>query len=224
MHLVEANVKNQTGYGAILILGSAVLLVVGVIHPSAVPFGDRAALARMAIIDALAHSLAIVGAWLVLVGLVGLSRLLGIQRVTVAAALVAMALATAGIVVAAACDGFVVPKLADQWLAADRIGRDTLQELVRFCVLLASSLTRIYLLLGTTAMALWSWAIYRDRLSRGLPWVGVVVAVAGFATLFGGPAYVHVHELLALILGQSVWMILTGLMLIQHGGKLTPTT
>ena len=216
--------NNQTGHGAMLILGSAILLLMSVIHPSAVPFGDSAALARMAVIDALAHGLAIVGAWLVLVGLVGLSRLLGFQRVTVTAALVAIALATAGIVVAAACDGFVVPKLAEQWSGADSIARDTLKELVRFCVLLASSLTRIYLLLGTTAMALWSWAIHRDGLSRSLPWVGVAVAVAGFATLFGGPAYVNVHELLALVLGQSVWMILAGLMLIKHGKESPPVT
>ena len=56
--------RNETGYGVMLICGSAVLVVMGVIHPSAVPFGDSAALGRMAFMDALAHSLAILGAWL----------------------------------------------------------------------------------------------------------------------------------------------------------------
>lgn len=170
--------RHQAGYGATLISGSAVLLVVGVIHPSAIPFGDSAALARIAFIDALAHSLAILGAWLVLVGFVGLSRMLGLQRVTVLAALVALALLASAVVVAAALNGFVVPKLAAEWVEADSIARGSLRQLIQFCALLASSLTRIYLLLGAIAISLWSWVIYRDGLSRGLAWIGAVVGVA----------------------------------------------
>jgi hypothetical protein len=170
----------------------------------------------MALIDALAHSLAILGTWLVLLGLVGLSRMLGLHRVTVMAALVAFALATLGVVVAAALDGFVVPKLAEQWLEADNIARGNLKQLVRFCVLVASSLTRIYLLLGAVAISLWSWVIYRDRRAQGLPWVGAVVCVAGIAMLIGGPAHVSAHEVLALIVGQTVWMFLAALLMIRR--------
>jgi hypothetical protein len=94
------------------------------------------------------HSLAILGTWLVLVGLVGLSRMLGLKRVTVMAALVAFALATFGVLIAAAFDGLVVPKLAQQWVDADTLARGDLKQLMRFCVLIASPLTRIYLLLG----------------------------------------------------------------------------
>jgi hypothetical protein len=202
----EVHMRQETGYGATLIAGSAVLLVMGVMHPSAIPLGDSGALARMAFIDRLAHSLAILGTWLVLVGLVGLSRSLGLQRVTVMAALLAFALATVGVVVAAALDGFVVPKLAEQWAEADTIARGDLVQLIRFSVLIASSLTRIYLLLGAVAISLWSWVIHRDRQSQALPWVGAVVCVAGIAMLIGGPSYVSAHEVLALVAGQTVWM------------------
>jgi hypothetical protein len=210
-------VRHETGYGATLISGSAVLLVMGVMHPSAIPFGDNAALARMAFIDAVAHSLAILGTWLVLVGPVGLSRMLGLQRVTVLAALVAFALLALAVVVAAALDGFVVPRLTEQWMNVDSSARGDLRQLIQFCVLLASSLTRIYLLLGAIAISLWSWVIYHDRLSRGLAWVGAVVGVVGIATLFGGPAYVSVHEVLALVAGEAAWMILAGLLMIHRG-------
>jgi hypothetical protein len=111
----------------------------------------------------------------------------------------------------------VVPKLAAEWANVDSISRGSLGQLIQFCVLLASSLTRIYLLLGAIAISLWSWAIYRDRLSRGLAWIGAVVGIAGIATLFGGPAYVSVHELLALVAGQAVWMVLAGLLMIRRG-------
>ncbi len=49
--------------------------------------------------DVFAHSLAILGTWLVLLGLIGLSRRLGVERVTVIAALVAFALASTAVVV-----------------------------------------------------------------------------------------------------------------------------
>jgi hypothetical protein len=189
----------------------------GMIHPTAIPLGNSAALARLTFIDGVAHSLAILGIWLVLVGLVGLSRILGLQRVPVLAALVAFALVALAVVVAAALDGFVVPRLAAQWENANSVARDTLKQLILFCVLVASSLTRIYLLLGVIAVGLWSWVIYRDRLSRGLIWIGAVVVCAGIATLFGGPVYVGVHELLALVAGQAVWMILAGMLMIRRG-------
>jgi hypothetical protein len=208
--------RHETRYGATLIAGSAVLLVMGVIHPSAIPFGDSGALARMAFIDRLAHSLAILGAWLVLVGLVGLSRILGLQRVTVTAALLAFALPTFGLMVAATFDGFVLPVLAEQLMDADSIARSDLQQLIRFCVLVASALTRVYLLLGAVAISLWSWVVHRDRLSQAIPWAGAVVAAAGIATLFGGPAYVSVHEVLALVVGQTVWMVLAASLMIRR--------
>ncbi len=197
-----------------LLAGSGVLLVMGVLHPSAIPWGDDTALARAAVIDAIAHSLAILGTWLVLVGLVGQSRMLGLQRVPVMAALVAFALATAAVVVAAAIEGFVVPQLAQQWTGADLVAGGDLKRLVRFCVLTASALTRVYLLLGAVAIALWSWVIYRERLHRGLPWVGAVVCAAAIAMLIGGSPFISAHEVLALVAGQAVWMFLAALLLI----------
>lgn len=208
--------RHETRYGASLIAGSVVLLIMGVIHPSAIPFGDGGALARVAFIDRWAHSLAIVGVWLVLVGLVGLSRMLGLQRVTVTAALLAFALPTVGLMAAATFDGFVLPVLAEQWIDADSLARGELKELIRFCVLVASSLTRVYMLLGAVAISLWSWVVHRDRLGQALPWAGAVVAAAAIATLFGGRAYVSAHEVLVLVIGQTVWMVLAALLMIRR--------
>jgi hypothetical protein len=210
--------RHEAQYGVILISGSALLLVMGLMHPSAIPFGDQEALAHMTLVDAVAHSLAILGTWLLLVGQVGFARMLGLQRTVVMSALVASTLAAAGVVIAAALDGFVIPKIAEQWMSGGDNARADLQQLIRFCVLVASSLTRIYMLLAAVAMSLWSWVIHRDHLSLGLPWVGGVVGLAGIATLFGGPAYVSVHELLAMVLGESVWMVWAGVLMIRKRG------
>ena len=74
-----------------------------------------------------------------------------------------------------------------------------------------------------TAILLWSWVVYRDRLSTGLPWVGAVVAAAGIATLLGGPAYVSVHELLALVAAQSAWMVWAAVLMIRNRTTVDPT-
>jgi len=207
--------RNETTYGAILVSGSAVLLVMGMVHPSAIPWGDAAALSRMTAIDEFAHGLAILGTGLVLLGLVGLSQMLGLQRVPVMAALIAFALASAAVVVAAALDGFALPALAQQWTEVDRIAGDDLKRLVRFCVLAASALTRIYLLLAAVAIALWSWVISRVRLNSPLPWVGAMVSVAAMAMLIGGSPFVSAHEVLVLVAVQAVWMLLAALLMIR---------
>ena len=211
--------RKETAYGKILLGGSAVLLVMGVTHPSSIPWGNDAALDRLATIDGVAHSLAILGTGLTLLGLVGLSRMLGLQRVRVTAALVAFGLACSAVMVAAALDGFALPAIAQQWTEADKIAGDDLKRLVQFCVLAASSLTRIYLLLGAIAIALWSWVIQRDRLDSALPWVGSVVCIAGIAMLIGGSPFISAHEVLALVAAQTVWMLLAALLMIRGSAE-----
>lgn len=209
--------RNETAYGAILLSGSAVLLVMGVMHPGAIPWGNHAALAHLAVIDAFAHGLAIVGTGLTLVGLTGLSRMLGTQRIAVTAGLVAFMLASSAVMVAAALDGFVLPTIAQQWTEADTIAGGDLRRLVWFCVLTASALTRIYLLLGAIAITLWSWVIHRDRLDSALHWVGAMVCIAGIAMLIGGSPFISAHEVLALVAVQAVWMVLAALLMIRRG-------
>ena len=82
-------------------------------------------------------------------------------------------------------------------------------------MLVASSLTRIYLLLGAVAVAMWSWVIRAQGLSRGLPLLGAAVALAALGTMLGGPAYFSAHLVLLLALVQSAWMVWAGVMMIR---------
>ena len=209
--------RPEKTYGLALIASSLVLLVMSVIHPGHLP-PTRHALEQVGLVAAIAHSLAILGVWLALWGLAGLSRFLGWERPMVVGALIAYALPAAGITVAAALDGFVIPTLALQALDADDATRGTLHSLIGFCVLTASSLTRIYLLLGAVAIAMWSWAIRPSDGSRGLPVLGALVALAALGTTFGGPAYISVHILMVLVLVQSAWMVWAGLLLLGRAG------
>ena len=208
--------RENSVYGTALIGGSALLIAMGLIHPTGAQLlASRETFEHVALINYAAHSLAIAGAWLAMVGLGGFSRLLGSARPVVTAAFLGFALTAVAVIVAAGLDGFVVPQLARRWFDADPASRAALRELMRFCVLIASTLTRIYMVLGSAAVLLWSLGVWNARLSRGLPWVGVLVAVAAVAVTIGGPPFVSVHELLALVLCQAAWMIWAGIILIR---------
>ena len=207
--------REQKIYGRVLIASTLVLLMMSASHPSSLP-PAREALEHIAIVDAIAHSLAIIGVWLALWGFFGLSRSLGFERPVVIGALLAYALSAAGITVAAALDGFVIPQLALQALDADDATHATLWTLIHFCVLTASALTRIYMLLVAVAIAMWSWVIREQGRSRGLPVCGALVALAAVGTTFGGPAYISVHVLLLAVAVQSVWMVWAGVLMIRQ--------
>ena len=202
-------------YGYVLIASSAVLLVMGAIHPGSLP-STRDALEHVGLIARIAHSLAIVGVWLAFWGLAGLSRFLGLERPMVVGALLAFVMPAAAVTVAAALDGFAVPALALRALDADEATRSSMHSLIGFCVLVASSLTRIYLLLGAVAVAMWSWVMHEQKRGRGLPVLGAMVGLAAIGTTFGGPAYISAHMVLLLVLVQSAWMVWAGIMLIRQ--------
>ena len=210
--------RQEKTYGLALIASSLVLLVMGLTHPGRLP-ATREALEHVGLISAFAHSLAIIGVWLALWGLAGLSRYLGLERPMVIGALAAFAIPAAAVTVAATLDGFVIPQLALQALDADDSTRDAMHTLIGFCVLVASSLTRIYMLLGAVAIAMWSWVIREQRWSGGLPVLGAAVALAAIGTAFGGPAYISVHTVLLLALVQSGWMVWAGVLMIRQSGK-----
>ena len=208
--------RQNTFYGSALMGGSLLLLAMGLTHPTGARlFTTREALADFTFIDHVAHGLAIAGVCLAVVGLAGFSRFLGTTRPTVTAAFVTFAMTASALIVAPALDGFVVPQLANRWFDADAPTQATLRQLIIFCVSIAGVLTRLYMTLGAMAILLWSFAAWRVRLSRVLPWLGAFVAVAGLAASLGGPPMVSVHELLAVALGQALWMAWAGVAMLR---------
>src|SRR5690348_11059262 len=98
--------KPNTLYGAALIGGSAMLIAMGITHPTGAHLlTTRTELEEFTPIDQIAHGLAIAGMWLWAVGLTGFTTLLGPTRPGVVAALVAFAIAAMSAVVAATLDG-----------------------------------------------------------------------------------------------------------------------
>jgi hypothetical protein len=63
------------------------------------------------------------------------------------------------------------------------------------------------------ALLLWSWAAWRTRFDRALPWIGAVLAAAALIAQLSGHLRMNIHDVMLLAVGQGVWMIWAGVAL-----------
>jgi hypothetical protein len=208
--------KQETLYGGALIAGSLALLATGALHPTGGELlASREAAEHVGLKNTIVHAIALAGVWSALFGVVGFSRRLSFARADVTAALIAFAMASFAVMVAAIIDGIAIPKLARWYFELDGSVRDGIRGQMYYSGLLASSLSRFYVSAVAVAVLLWSWAVWRTRLDRVLPWVGVAVAVPAVIGQLSGYLQMNVHDVLILAVGQGVWMIWTGVVLMR---------
>jgi hypothetical protein len=202
-------------YGGALIAGSLAFFATAGLHPRGSQLlASAESFASHAPINVLAHALALLGKWLVLFGVVGLARRLGPRRPDVTAAFVAFALAVAMISLAAIVDGLVSTRFAaDHVASSDEAVRAGSKAFMRLCYYLASSLSRYYVTAAAIAILLWSWAAWRTRFDRVLPWLGLVIGVLALGAQLRGYLQMNVHDLVLLAVGQGAWMIWAGVVL-----------
>ena len=205
-------------YGAALILGTVASLGTGMLHPTG---GDLLrspeTFEHVARINVLAHALALAGVWLTAFGIVGLARRLGTQRPDVTAAAVAYGLAAVTLVLAAITDGLVSTRLAERLIGTDVAAeRDLYKTLMTFCYYVASSLSRFYVTALAIAILLWSWAAWRTRFDRALPWVGAVIAIVALSAQLAGHMRMNIHDVILLVVGQGIWMVWAGVALLRR--------
>ncbi len=195
-------------YGAALIAGALLFLATAGLHPTGSQLLDSPeGFASHAPRNVLAHSLGLFGVWLTLFGVVGLVRHLGPRKPGVTAAFVAFALASAMVSVAAIVDGLVSTRFAADYVASDdEARRSAIKGFIRFCYYLASALSRYYVTAAAIAILLWSWAAWRVKFDRVLPWLGAAIGVIALAAQLRGYLQMNVHDVMLLAVGQGLWM------------------
>lgn len=211
---------NNTVYGAALIASVVGLIVAVLFHPTGAHMrGATDAFERELLINVLVHALALGSLWLSLVGLIGLSRRLGLARADVTAALSAFAVAILAATIAASISGFVVTELARSMATADEAARSGLQILLTYSGHVNGAFAKLHVAASSLAILLWSIAMLRTQFAKALPFIGFAAALVGIAVLFNGRLHMNVHDLLHVVLGQSVWMAWAGVFLIRrpHG-------
>jgi hypothetical protein len=195
-------------YGTALIAGAVAFLATAGLHPTGSQLmASPEGFASHAPINVLAHGLALFAMWLTLFGVVGFIRRLGAQRPEVTAAFVAFALGATMISLAAIVDGLVATRLAADYVATGDVAeRSALRGFVRFCYYLASSLSRYYVTAVAIAILLWSWAAWRTKFDRVLPWLGFCLSVLALAAQLRGQLRMNIHDVMVLAVGQGIWM------------------
>lgn len=208
--------RDEQIHGLALMLGTTAMLGTGLLHPTgAQMLASDEAFRQAAPLNVAAHGLALVGVWLTLFGTTGLSRRLGFARADVTAAMVAYALVAVLIGLAGVVDGFVLTRLAGGYVeSGDAHEREVYLGFMKYSYNIASSISRVYVTGTALAVLLWSLAIWRTRVSRALPVVGLVIALAAVAAQLLGHLRMNVHDVLLLAAGQGVWLIGAGALLL----------
>jgi hypothetical protein len=214
---IVGRMQEQRIHGIALLLSAVGFLATAGLHPMGPQVtASSAAIEHFSLMNKAVHGIALGSIWLSLFGVVGLSRALGFQRPDVTAALTAFAIGAVMVTFAGIMEGLVASELARRLVGADDAARQDVVQLMRYCFLIASSLTRFYVVAASAAIVLWSTAMLRTGFSRVLPWVGFFIALLGFVGQFSGYLRMNTHDLMLMVVGQGVWIVWTGVVMIRR--------
>ena len=180
------------------------------VHPTS---HDLLASGQFSVIAALGeaiHIFAIITAPIAFLGAVALARHMDAPNRVAITALAIYGFALVAVMIAATLSGLVAipilqklveePQSATQW-----------EGLAKFSGLLNQAFARIYTILTSIAIALWSVPIVRTRkLPRGAGIYGLVIAPVIVIAVGSGHVQLDVHGFGAVVLLQGIWFIAVG--------------
>lgn len=164
----------------------------------------------VALLGEAVHIFAIITTTVAFLGALALARYMDSPNRLAMSALVIYGFAAVAVMIAATLSGLVaipvLQKLVEQPQAAEQW-----QGFATYSGLLNQAFARIYALLASIAIALWSVAIVRSRkLPRAAGIYGVTIAPIIFVVVASGHVRLDVHGFGAVVLLQGIWFIATG--------------
>ena len=196
--------------GIALIAGSVGGIVTMAIHPTAGGPMTVDQIAHLAVISALAHSLAMVSTLVLFLGACGLGRRLAAADRIAFAGLVTYAFACVAVLNATAVSGFIVPGVM-QHMAHDAANQRTWQIVIDGIFQFNQAFARIFSVAASVAVILWSVSSLRNGgLGRGVATYGCIIGPLIIVGIGVGHLRLNVHGMAAVWLGQAIWFILAG--------------
>ena len=165
-----------------------------------------AEVAAKAATDRFVHGglIALMGA--LLFGFVDLSRLLGLRRPPVRAALIAYAVGTGSMMGAALISGFVVPDLASRYASASDAELEGFRGLAILSAIGNQTLAHFGVAAMSVAVFLWSLALLcGPRAVRGVGALGLLVAAGPVVALLAGVIDLRVTGMTIVVGCQTLW-------------------
>jgi hypothetical protein len=132
------------------------------------------------------------------------------------AALAIYGFALVAMVNAVTIDGLVSGGLARQIVATTGTVGQGWRIAFNYNGMLDQGFLRIFLVASSLAVALWSSSMFRkDAFASGLGLYGCVLAIATVAALLSGQLERYAHIFGIVLVGQAIWMVLTGVWLLR---------
>lgn len=188
--------------GWCMIAGAASGLVTMAFHPTG---GERAALALAV------HALALFGVPLAFYGAWVLTRRLSAHGALSELALAFYGVSAVATLLAATASGLLAPDLIARVTASAEDARAGAANLLHYNYALNQAFAKVLVAASAIAIGLWSAEILRTRAMRRVSgFVGCAVAIVVLLALFSGRLVLNVHGFGAIVILQSIWIILVG--------------
>ncbi len=200
--------------GLALIAGSCGTLITMAFHPQGhITSAQLPGMIRMLI---LVHGLALACVPVLFLGTWGLSRrLITPSRLNVAG-LVLYAFGLIAVMGAAIADGLVTPRVLEQIVASadSQQTMETWRMIQRYTFIWNQAFAQVFVVASSAAIVAWSAAAWRSRtLPHGLAIYGSILGLVTVVTLFSGHLPLDVHRFGAIMLWQSIWFVIAGVVL-----------
>lgn len=205
--------KNTKIYGLALILGALGGIITMINHPTGAEVLSQGEKGMHAIqVNVYAHSLAIAATPLVFFGFYGLSRLIGIDRLRIQAALASYLFSAAAVICAAVCSGFGATGLAKLAMKEEsQAVRDMMMVVFHYNGALNQGFSKIYVVGSSIAFLLWaSYFLKSKGFGKSFGIAGIVIGVASLLTFSAGVLRLDVLGFGIFFFAQSLWMIALG--------------
>ena len=196
--------------GTAMIAGALMLIVTMAFHPT----GHEVAadVERQGALSLAVHSLALLSLPIAFYGALALTRRLSPASALAELALVFQGMASVAGMLAATASGLIAPGLIARMLTQEGAARAATDAVLEFNGSLNQAFAKILVVASSVAIGLWSVAILRTRLlGRGSGVLGCALALVTVGFLLGGHLRLDVHGFGAVVLGQTVWLVLVGL-------------
>lgn len=215
--------------GTALIAGSLGGILTMAIHPTGDGSLTPDQIAHLALVSAIAHSLAILSFIVMFLGACGLTRRLAAfarkpdPDHLAFAGIVTFGFACVAVLIAATISGFIVPSILRHMAREGAALAPQNHAIVDAIFQFNQAFARLYSVGTCLAMALWSASALRNGgLGRGIAIYGCVISALITLGIVVGHLRLDVHGMAAVVLGQAIWFIGTGVQLYRHGDREDP--
>jgi hypothetical protein len=194
--------------GLALMAGSLGGILTMAIHPTAGGPMTPDQISRLAVMSAIAHSLAMISFVAIFLGACGLVRRIAAADRLAFSGLVVYGVACIAVLIATAVSGFIVPAMIQQ-MARDIPNVPIWKILISGVFQFNQAFSRIYTVAGSVAMILWSASALRNGgLSRKVAIYGCVISPIIILAIVSGRLRLDVHGMGAVVLGQAIWFMM----------------